>query len=112
MRAGGVDPARMGKRRKSPKTKSKRSHGQPQSAPEVPQSQPTITETSEMGENVSSDVSTTPGMENSTSEHVTSECLATTPGFGKEEGVIDIAKTFEVHSLLYVFFFFLVEKKK
>jgi brefeldin A-resistance guanine nucleotide exchange factor 1 len=98
MRTGGVDPARMGKRRKSPKTKSKRSHGTSQQSTDSPQSHPTIAETSETVESPLGEVSSTSNMENSTFEHIVSECLATTPGFGKEEDVIDIAKTFEAVS--------------
>ncbi|CAL1527993.1 unnamed protein product [Lymnaea stagnalis] len=93
MRTGGVDPARMGKRKKSPKPKTKRTHGPAQPSSEALQSQPTITEAIETSENIPNDPST----ESQTDfEHI--EPLATTPGFGLEDRVIDIAKTFEAAS--------------
>ncbi|CAG5122355.1 unnamed protein product, partial [Candidula unifasciata] len=98
MRTGGVDPARMGKRRKSPKTKSKRSHGPSQASTDSPQSQPTIAETAETVELGPAEDDKPPTMESSVFEHIVSECLATTPGCGKDNNVIDIAKTFEVAS--------------
>ncbi|KAK0051833.1 Golgi-specific brefeldin A-resistance guanine nucleotide exchange factor 1 [Biomphalaria pfeifferi] len=91
MRTGGVDPARMGKRKKSPKAKTKRTHGSTQPTQETVQSQPTITETSEVVEFKSSNNESQAEV-----EHIVTECLATTPGCGPEDRVIDITKTFEV----------------
>ncbi|GFO18536.1 Golgi-specific brefeldin a-resistance guanine nucleotide exchange factor 1 isoform a [Plakobranchus ocellatus] len=94
MRTGGVDPARMGKRKKSPKPKPKRQHpSQPLAEAPVSQPQPTIAEAAE-----TEDVNSESQPENSRFEHIISERLATTPGFGKEEEDVDIAKTFEAAS--------------
>ena len=98
MRTGGVDPGRIGKRKKSPKPKSKRPHGVSQSSSEAAPSQPTITETSELSaetsEAVTGDVSEQ--SENSTFEHVISERLATTPGCGLGAEQYDVEKAFKV----------------
>ncbi|GFR62155.1 Golgi-specific brefeldin A-resistance guanine nucleotide exchange factor 1 [Elysia marginata] len=93
MRTGSVDPSRIGKRKKSPKPKPKRPHHPSQAASEAPLSQPTIAETAETEE-----TNAEPKPDNSTFEHVVSECLATTPGFGKDGEDVDIAKTFEAAS--------------
>ena len=87
MRTGSVDPSRIGKRKKSPKPKPKRPHHPSQPAADASLSQPPIAETAETEEANS---------EPPAFEHVISERLATTPGFGKEEEEVDIPKTFEV----------------
>ena len=101
MRTGSVDPSRIGKRKKSPKPKPKRPHHPSQPAAEAPLSQPTIAETVE-----TEDANVEPKSEGSTFEHVISERLATTPGFGKEEEDVDIIKTFEVCCVNFCLFFF------
>ncbi|RUS73129.1 hypothetical protein EGW08_019109 [Elysia chlorotica] len=93
MRTGSVDPSRIGKRKKSPKPKPKRTHHSSQHAAEAHLSQPTIAETAETEE-----ASAEPQSEGSNFEHVISERLATTPGFGKEEEDVDIVRTFAAAS--------------
>ncbi|XP_012936931.1 Golgi-specific brefeldin A-resistance guanine nucleotide exchange factor 1 [Aplysia californica] len=101
MRTGSVDPARMGKRKKSPKPKSKRAHGPSQPSSDMAQSQPTI---AEAAENLPADADTATAevsaegqsqMENSVFEHIMAERLATTPGYALEEEPYDVEKVFK-----------------
>jgi len=97
MRTGGVDPGRIGKRKKSPKPRSKRSHGSGQSA-EVSQAQPTIAETVENVDASNGDatqVEATTEVENSTFEHIAPERLSTTPGCGLDDENYDVEKAFK-----------------
>ena len=99
MRTGGVDPGRIGKRKKSPKPRSKRSHGSGQSA-EVSQAQPTIAETVENVDASNGDatqVEATTEVENSTFEHIAPERLSTTPGCGLDDENYDVEKAFKVN---------------
>lgn len=91
MRTGGVDPARIGKRKKSPKPKAKRSHGPSQQTSDT--IQPTIIEAKETVDSAMTEIISDSQSE---FEHISTERLATTPGFGKEDTIIDVAKTFEV----------------
>ncbi|XP_059156775.1 Golgi-specific brefeldin A-resistance guanine nucleotide exchange factor 1-like [Physella acuta] len=93
MRTGGVDPARIGKRKKSPKPKTKRSHGPSQQTTDT--IQPTIMEAKETVDSATTEIISDSQSE---FEHISTERLATTPGFGKEDTIIDVAKTFEAAS--------------
>ncbi|XP_050390841.2 Golgi-specific brefeldin A-resistance guanine nucleotide exchange factor 1 isoform X2 [Patella vulgata] len=91
MRAGSVDPSRMGKRKRSPKPRVKRSQVPSQTV----DSSKTETLVEESGEQ-NSDGSQIP--ESTGFEYVTSDRIATTP-VASDEGVIDITKSFQAASI-------------
>lgn len=95
MRTGGVDPSRISKRKRSPKSRSKRSHHL--SAPPTLDSSAKTVPVSNVPEQVDTMVTNTDMF-----EHVPFERLATTPGYGEGEGLIDITQSFQVSCFLVV----------
>ncbi|XP_041364766.1 Golgi-specific brefeldin A-resistance guanine nucleotide exchange factor 1-like isoform X2 [Gigantopelta aegis] len=93
MRAGVVDPSRLSKRKRSPKPRTKKNHSQQQHGTDGTKTQPAI---SENAEDLTDCVMQ---MEVSEFEHIANDrVIATTPVATTDEGVIDIAKSFEAAS--------------
>ena len=87
-----MDPSRLSKRKRSPKPRTKKNHSQQQpQATDNSKPQPPISENAEDPNECVAQ------MEVSEFEHIANDrVIATTPVAPTEEGVIDIAKSFEV----------------
>ncbi|XP_071108376.1 Golgi-specific brefeldin A-resistance guanine nucleotide exchange factor 1-like isoform X1 [Haliotis cracherodii] len=93
MRAGGVDPTRMSKRKRSPKPRPKRSHTNTQQPTDSPQGHASI------AEGVEEPLEQPEIMDTSSFEHITSDrIIATTPVAPNGDRVIDITRSFEAAS--------------
>lgn len=99
MRAGGVDPSRMGRKKRSPKPRPKRpKNNQDTTVTAIPQGTSHPTPNTEETENT--EIS---GQVDGVSYvNAPRERLATTPATPGEDGVIDICKQFQVRDYWYM----------
>jgi hypothetical protein len=120
MRTGGVDPSRLGRKKRSPKPRPKR--------PKPKQQDSTTTTTIRESENVTSSREDVSGSQEAGQESVVTEGieyvnapkerLATTPATPGEEGVVDISRRFQVMNAkrysicttgdLFYYYFFII----